>query len=206
LDPTYCKRIEGDRIRLVHGTGWSAFITLATMLDYDYKDRSPTEFTEFLFVHAEQAMADVVSETFLTRFWRDGIISGIQRGKVHKSFFEICYVISDKEGKLREANEGDADAIKVCYIGHRPVYADYEQDMRARGNDKPLDVEDIRREMSKEKYWLEPPRRDRVHRNTLAGIRTSCWVISLEKDEHDYIFPFAEDLIDVLNRATASSD
>lgn len=200
--PSVRERILNERVRFVYGTAFSAFSAAATLAKSIPEQQRMDAFTKFLYGHGEQALQDVISETFLTRFWLD-VISGIQRSKVKKHFFALRYVTKDEEGVLHMASKGDEDSIYVCYIAPGPVYDEYAQDMRSRGDNPPLNGGDLKREMGKEPYWIPLPKGGpRVHRIQLNGSKTSAWVISLERDgdkpESPYIFPYAEDLIDTL--------
>jgi hypothetical protein len=205
-------KILNERVRFVYGTAWSAFITASRLVGgTGGEERASLEplFKEFLLVHGEQALQDVISETFLTRFWSD-VLSGLQRGKAKRHFFDVRYVERQKDGSLKEASEGDGKAEKVCYIAPKSVFDDYAQDMRARGESPPLDLGDLRREMAKEPYWVPPPSNNtRQHRWMINGSRQSCWVISLERNGNGaFLFPFGEDIEEILepNQPNNSSE
>lgn len=157
------------------------------------------EFKEELLRHGEQALQDVFSETFLTRFWSD-VLSALQGGKIKSQFFDVRYVQRLEDGSLKELTEGDEGAKKVCYIAPKSVFDEYAQDLRTRGESPPLDLGDLRREMAKEPYWVPAPNREpRVHRVQINGSRQTCWVISLAlNSKGEYLFPFGEDLEQVL--------
>src|SRR5262249_11882740 len=138
------------------------------------------------------------SETFLTRFWTD-VLSAVSRGKIKRHFFDLRYVKATKNGFLKEATD-NKDAIRVCYIAPKPVFDEYAQDLRSRGDEKLLDLGDLRREMAKEPYWIPAPSAEpKVHRTTIYGSQQTCWVISLEKkSDGTYVFPFGEDFEQLL--------
>jgi hypothetical protein len=71
-------------------------------------------FKEELIKHGVQALQDVFSETFSTRFWSD-TLSGLSRGKIKKHFFDIRDVHQQSDGTLKEATAGDDDTLHVCY-------------------------------------------------------------------------------------------
>lgn len=200
------QHIINERVRFVYGTAWAAFSSLCELLKIKM-DEDLIDFREFLYKHGEQALQDVASETFLNKFWMD-IISGIQRGKIKRMFFEQRFVRKADDNTLTRVNANDKDAIEVCYIAFNPVFDEYSQDIKTRGETKPLDIGDLRRDMSKEPYFMTLPKSDqnRVHRITLSGRKTSCWVINLEKPNGKYIFPFGEDLVDALATATKTPD
>jgi len=87
----------------------------------------------------------------------------------------------------------------VCYVAPKSIFDEYAQDLRTRGESPPLDLADLRRETAKEPYWVPAPTKEpRSHRASLNGSQQSCWVISLTKSEKGYIFPFGEDLEQIL--------
>jgi hypothetical protein len=206
------EKILNERVRFVYGTAWSAFITASRAIGGaggEERNGMEPDFKDFLFVHGQQALQDVISETFLTRFWTD-VLSGLTRGKVKRHFFDIRYIQRLEDGHLKEATEGDEGSEKVCYIAPNSVFDEYAQDLRTRGESPPLDLGDLRREMAKEPYWIPPPNGgDRVHRVRINGSRTSCWVISLERNNNDdFLFPSGDDLEQVLepNQPNGSED
>ena len=79
------------------------------------------------------------------------------------------------------------------------MFDEYAQDLRARGESAPLDLNDLRREMAREPYWVPAPSKEpRAHRASINGSQQACWVISLARNEKGYIFPFGEDLEQIL--------
>lgn len=202
--PEVLQHVPNERVRLVYGTGWSAFTALSKMIGgFGAEERALNEgdFKTFLFTFAEQALQDVINETFITRFWTD-VLSALQRGRVKKAFFQLRHVTIDADGRLIPAQEGDKDSMHVCYIAPNVVFDDYAQDLRARNEAPPIDLGDLRRQMAKELYWIPAPKSDkvRVHRASINGAKTSCWVINLAKDTKDnYVFPFADDFLEILD-------
>jgi hypothetical protein len=225
-DPTVKAAIINERVRFVHGTAYASFYTLADMLgmgksvtvpenaDSDEDpDRTNTqaarfriaEFQSYLFKHGEQALADVIEETFINSFWRD-IISGIQLAKISRKLLVTRYVKVLPDGRLTEVNANEDGAIHVVYVASESVFASYQAYKAGRREDAQQQLSDIRREMEKEPYWIPAPKSKdaRVHRISIIGHKTSCWVITLEKEPPvngrpgRYLFPFAEDIIDSL--------
>jgi hypothetical protein len=209
--PDVLKRIPNERVRLVYGSGYAAFIVLSKLIAGDGAEERAVmlkPFRDFLFTHGEQALQDVISETYLSRFWTV-VISGLQRNKIKKHFFELRYVTREPDGRLKTAQAADKGAIRVCYMAPNPVFDEYSQDLRTRNETVPLDLGDLRRQLSKESYWLPPPKSDhvRVHRATIQGTKSTCWVISLEQDSKGVpLFPFAEDLEELLDPSKMSDD
>ncbi|HZR05991.1 MAG TPA: hypothetical protein VFA61_09200 [Candidatus Udaeobacter sp.] len=190
-------RIVNERVRFVYATSWSAFVALSRMFEgAGAEERAGMEeaFRDALLIHGEQALEDVFSETFLTRFWSD-VMSGLQRGKIKSRFFDVRHVQVVEDGCLKEVTAGDDNAIKVCYIAPKSIFDDYAQDLRSRGESPPLDLRDLRREMGKEPYWIAAPTREpRVHRARINGSLQTCWVISLERNgSGSHVFPFGEE-------------
>lgn len=195
-------RIVNERVRFVYATAWSAFLAISRMIGgagADERSGMEPDFKEALLLHGEQALQDVFSETFLTRFWSD-VLSGLRRGRIKKHFFDIRHVECLEDSQLRQVTSGDEKSEKVCYIDAKSVFDAYSQDMHSRGESPPLSLADLRREMTKEPYWIPSPKSgDRVHRIRMNGAKTSCWVISLEHNgDSNYLFPFAEDLEEIL--------
>ena len=95
---------------------------------------------------------------------------------------------------------GDENAIKVCYVALKPVFDEYAQDLRARGQSPRLDLEDLRRELASEPYCLPLPNGgDRVHRWEICGSKHTCCVVSLEKNSSGKcVFAFGEELEAIL--------
>jgi hypothetical protein len=202
-DPKIRARIVNERVRFVYGVAWSAFITLSRMfsgMGADERTGMEPAFKEELLRHGEQALQDVFSETFLTRFWSD-VLSGLHRSKIKSKFFDIRWITRLEDGSLKEVTEGDENAEKVCYISPKSVFDEYAQDLRARGESPSLDLGDLRREMAKEPYWVLAPNRDpRVHRARMNGSRQTCWVITLcQNKDGKHVFPFGEDLEQLLD-------
>jgi hypothetical protein len=189
-------------MRLVYAAGYAAFRCTSDLFKgpgLEERDAMMQDFRDYLLQHAVQALQDVSSETFLNHFWSD-LLSGLQRGKVKRHFFDIRYVQRLENGMLKEVAKSDDKVEKVCYVVPKSVFDDYAQDLRARGESPPLDLGDLRRQMAKEKYWLPLPKAEpRVHRARLNGALQTCWVISLERNGTDnHVFPFGEDLEQIL--------
>lgn len=197
------RRIVNERVRFVYATAWAAFTTVSRMFEDDgAEERAAMEplVQEAILAHGEQALQDVFSETFLTRFWLD-LISGLSRGKIKSRFFDMRHVIPQEDGSLKEVTAGDEGSIEVCYIVPKSVFDEYAQDLRSRGETPPLDLGDLRREMAKEPYWIAPPTRaPGSHRARINGSQQTCWVVNMERDKKtgEYIFPFGEDLYQIL--------
>ena len=211
-DANVVKELPNDRMRFVYAAGYCAFRCTSDLIKgagYDKRSSNMADFRSFLLQYALQASMDVTSESYLNHFWTD-VISGLQRGKTKRAFFSLRYVECLKDGFLKAVASGDTKeeivkertpaAQKVCYIAQKSVFDDYAQDLRGRGETPPLDLGDLRRQMSKEKYWVATPKAEpRVHRATVNGSSQTCWVISLERNcTGNYVFPFAEDLEQVL--------
>ncbi len=208
--------IHNDRVRLVYGTAYACYRTAAALLGTLSIARD-TEFQQFLMKHGEQGLADVVEETFLARFWSD-VITMRQRNKDFGNYMELRYVKFNDDGSLTPCpantpdKQADPNAKHVCYVGYQPLFDAYQVHKRSRGEDIPLSLGDVRREMEKEPYWIPLPKSaasERCHRIRIRGTKTSCWVIILERVEGDepeerrpFICPFAEDLINVLTPET----
>lgn len=224
-DPDVKKRIVNERVRHVHGTAIAAFTAFTTLLGErqtimveQFSDDSGTDeeyqalalarladYEEFLKKHGEQALQDVIDDTFLNQYWRD-LISGIQLNKIPSKFFATKYVKVEPTGKLTETPASSKDAVFVCYVAPEAVFAAYQAFKAGQREDAQLKLPDIRREMEKEPYWMAYPtdKALRVHRITLDKHKVSCWVINLERHPPKnntpgaFIFPFAEDLINAL--------
>lgn len=202
-DPKIRSRIVNERVRFVYATAWSAFMALSRMIagsGAEERAGMEPEFKDEMIKHAEQALQDVFSETFLTRFWID-VISGLSRNKIKSRFFDVRHVHQADDGTLKEAEAADKIAMTVCYIAPKPLFDEYAQDLRTRGESPPLDLGDLRREIAKEPYWVATPSKEpRVHRVQIYGSIQTCWVINLGQDATGkYIFPFGEDLEQVLH-------
>lgn len=197
------KRIVNDRVRFVYSAAWAAFTAVSRMFEgAGAEERIGMEeaFQEALLIHGEQALLNVSNESFHIRFWSD-VISALQRGRIKIHFFRLRTVIRLDDGRLKETTPDNEQAEKVCYVAFKPVYDEYAQDLRARGESPRLDIGDLSREIAGEPYCLPRPKGgDRVHRCEIKGSKQSCWVLSLEKDESGkYLFPFAEELQAILN-------
>jgi len=185
--------IPNDRVRLVHGTAYAAMDAMDNLLKL--KTQNLGQFFTFLKEHGKKSLQDVIEETFINTFWRD-VSAGLLTGKILSKFFSVTFVAMQPDGTLQETDHFDEDARAVLYLAPAAVFNMYAQDKRGRNENVPLDVNSLGREISKEPYWLAPPRnKTRVHRKTIDGNRTSCWAISLEKENDRYLFPYAEDML-----------
>jgi len=209
-DPAAVKEVPDDRMRLVYAAGYAAFRSTSELIKgpgFDERQGCMDNFRAFLLQHAAQALQDVTSETFLNHFWSD-VLSGLQRGKAKRAFFDIRYVQRQEDGSLKEIRKDDKTAEKVCYIAPKSVFDDYAQDLRARGESPSLDLGDLRRQMAKEKYWVAAPKAEpRVHRAMVNGAQQTCWVISLGRNgTGTFLFPFAEDLEQIIEPLQAEEE
>ena len=204
-DEAIRKEIKTERVRLVHGVAYAAFSVLSNML-IPGSSANMGAFKNFLIEHGRNALVDVVEEGFLNTFWRE-VVAAMQRDPSFKNYFLVEYRrLLPEDGSLRKCNANDSDAIRVCYVSSSALYGAYEKDLRSRGKEPPHGESDLRRELEKEPYWIKAPKdRERVHRKTIRGIKTSCWAISMARsvkkpdgeddDKSPYLFPFAEELI-----------
>lgn len=215
-----------ERVRLVHGVSYACLDTMSRMLGLEQSIKVPepgdadenwertkrhfastrlTEFRHFLFKHGEQALQDVIEETFLSQFWRD-IISGIQLGKIPRKLIVDRFVRIEPDGKLTKVDANLDDAVPVIYLAPEAVYASYQQYKASRREDAQQQLSDIRREVEKEPYWIPPPKAKdvRCHRITIGGHKSACWVLSLARAEGaggkpgPYLFPFGEEMLDAI--------
>ena len=95
--------ISHDRVRFVHGVAFACMNAACTLLDIpqdsegqfdpspesqigetpDYRQRTLSEFHDFLLVYGGQALRDVHDETFVNRFWED-IRQLVVRGEIKR--------------------------------------------------------------------------------------------------------------------------
>jgi len=209
-DPSVVKEVPNDRMRLVYAAGYAAFRCASDLIKgggHEERNSMLLDFHASLLQHAVQALQDVTSETFLNHFWSD-VLSGLQRGKAKRQFFDIRFIQRQEEGLLEEVNEGDPKSEKVCYMVPKSVFDDYAQDLRARGESPSLDLGDLRRQMAKEKYWVPAPKVEpRAHRMRINGSQQTCWVLSMERNgTGHYVFPFVEDLEEILEPNKPETD
>jgi hypothetical protein len=189
--------------------------------------RSLLGFQNWIITHASQAYHDVLEETFLSQFWRD-VFTGVSRDEIAAKFFAIRGVLHNEDGFLRIVDDEPflmkdemikpsahrrEGQLNVCFVAFNEVHQDYSTDLRKRdGTRAPLSINDLRREMEKEVWFLPPPRNStRVHRVKMAGRHLTCWAISLgRKDPGDpdspYLFPHADDLLGTLLRQKSEED
>ena len=200
--------IANDRVRLVYGVAYCCFYTAAAMLG-TLRQNDAQHFQQFIIAHGERGLQDVIEETFLSQFWLD-VITAAQVNAIPKRFFDLRYVIREPDGTLKQVDANAQGAIHVCLVAFNPVFDQYQQHKRKKGEDVDLSIGDIRRELEKEPYWLSlPGKAPRVHRIKRNGENLSCWAITLEKEprkdankrefgEPEFIFPFAQELIDAV--------
>lgn len=198
--------IQNERVRLVYGVAFATMLTAGAMLG-TITVQQKNEYQTFLLKHGAQGLQDVIEETFLARFLTD-IITYVQRGKIERKYFAERYVTIDENGHAKEVNANTTPSAQhVCFIGLKNVFDAYLAHKRTIGESASLGYGDVRRELERESYWIKNPKTgDKVHRIRMGGVRTTCAVISLEREPGDapeemrpYLFPFSEDLVNVLN-------
>jgi len=184
--------IPNERLRFIHGVTYATIDAMDELLGT--KEQRLGEYFNFIKVHGNQSLADVMEETFISTFWRD-LANGIQTGKVKRKFFAVERVITTEDGTLKVDDES-ANGKWVLYIAPA-VFNEYSTDKRSRNENVPLDMNSLQREMSREPYWISAPRNStRTHRKTIEGIPYSTtWVLSLEDKDGRQRFPFLEHIV-----------
>ena len=215
LSPTVRQQIPDERDRLRPGIAFACYYAAAELLGLTCGQQL-TEFHTFLLSHGKQEAQDVDEESFISRFWKD-VITGRQAGKIDRKFFALKWVIlAPEDGVLRIVADGAilrqpvTEAIRVCYLAYLNVHGAYCAYVKSMDGLKPIGDTDVRRHLQREPYYIPNPKRkgETVHRVRMGGTNTTCMVISLERqpaeredqpeEERPFLFPHAEDLINVL--------
>jgi len=106
-------------------------------------------------------------------------------------------------------------AEPVVFIAAQELYDEWLRDLAGTRQVCPISFSNLRAEIEREAYWIPPPRRSDGYRadshrqrfDIEEGGKTkpySCWCVSLGREvgpageQGDYIFPFAQPLIDAL--------
>jgi hypothetical protein len=186
--------ISNARLRVLYGAAYAVIEAMDNLLQA--KTQKLGEFFEFLLLHGEESLGDVMDETFLNTFWRD-LATGVQTGRIRRDkYFAVAKVARELPSGVLRPVDDDAPGCWVLYIAPA-VFNEYSQDKRSRNEPVPMDEKAIMRELSKEPYFMPLPKGAvRTHRKRIDGrAYASCWVVCLQAAGDRQRFPYVDDLI-----------
>jgi hypothetical protein len=209
-DPAIAKFITDQRQIFVSGAPFAAFMSVAELLqkhatgdmvaEFDEIMRHEVNFRTFAMQHGAESEKEGAEASFLMVFWTE-IKTILEIGAVShfRKFFHLKYARLDpkKHQILEEFNAPQDGLTPIMYLAPNPVYMLYEQDQR-RSDKKPrLSMRDLRSELRRQRYWVNPPdNATHSHRVTFPGHgrETGCWCFDLS--EH----PLGGDFIELLRQ------
>ena len=195
------KRVAHERVRYVYAVARAAFRALCHLLG-TRRDELPA-FDDACLRFAEIALQDVVDETFTNQFWGD-ILSGIRSGDIEKKFFAQAVATLDPETKALKLGQAEG-CFEVVFIAAKTVFDQYCIYIRKQGRTAPSDLNDMRRSIAREKYWLEAPKNSsRAHKHKINGSTPSCWAIVCDDDEPNGAH-FGTELKELIAKTVAES-
>jgi hypothetical protein len=151
------------------------------------------DFTQYTVRHAQQAAQDTHEDTMCNRFFND-VIAAIGTDIPRNLFHERDIVLDENNAWAGESAPypPNSPTTHVVFMASIEIYRIYEKDMRQRGKIPDLSLSDIRREISREPYWVPSTSACGSHRIRHGGRRFNCWGIIVDK------FPLGQALMDAL--------
>lgn len=200
-NPESKARVPDQRVRLIYSMARASFLALAYMLEVKLDELEM--FDEACLRFAEGALHDVVEETFTTKFWGD-VISGIRSQEIELSFFEEAIVRIESDGSLTKATSAITESdgsewIEVLFLSPKVIFDQYSQFLRKSGRPPANEFADMRRDISREKYFIPAPRNSsRAHKVRIKGASTVAWAL-ISEESRDDCFPFAAEIRELID-------
>jgi len=189
------------RLRFVSGTPYAAWAAAAHMLEHHsdapdlYKQNlnRDGEFLAFTREMTSETQRDTQEVSFIMQFWNDlmNILHMPGQSGV-RSFVWLQYCrITNVGGRpcvATHQDHVDRTLTPALFLDPKPIYHIYEQEIRKNGRISPMSLGDIKRELSRERYWLKSQESQSLIIHDHG--RHVCWAMNLL--EH----PLGTDFID----------
>jgi hypothetical protein len=192
-DAAIAKFINDQRQIWVSGTPYSAFLAAAELLrdvappelqpEFDQILKLEPEFRTFAMEHGQESQKEVAEASFISVFWQDvKTILQIGRESHLRRFFHMRYgEIDPKTRRIREDYPTPQEGLTpIMYMEPDTVYMIYAAEIRKVDRQPRLSQRDLRAELRREKYWINPPENG-SHRVTFPGHgrESGCWAFDL---------------------------
>jgi hypothetical protein len=209
-DPAITKFISDQRQIYVSALPYAAFMSAAELLVAHAAEENKAEFAQivspqieldfrtFARDHGQESQKEVAEASFISVFWEDvKTILQIGAAPHFRKFFHMKYADIDHQKRVLLQDymmEGEG-RTPIMYMEPDSVYMIYAQEIRKVDRQPRLSKRDLRAELKREKYWINPPE-DGSHRVTFPGHgrESGCWCFDLI--EH----PNGSDFIELLRQ------
>lgn len=194
-DPGISKMIPEVRQRWVSGVPYAAWLATATAFNskgLSFKD----PFKSFAISHAEENRQENRQASFSSQFWIN-IITMLQSQAIPAKYFIQQYAKVSPEKRIEHYGDLNVDGrdTQVMFIAMDIVHMAYEQEMRKANKPITLGLADLKREVSREKYWIRA-KENQAHKIRIGDARPTCWCIDL------VLFPHGEEFQDFFSSKT----
>ncbi len=159
-----------EREKMVHGIDWAAWQAMNDLLGA-FTAEEAGKFDEFLLEHMRHAGKDVTADTNINVFWTH-LMSAFNEGDIAPDLFRV-------ESELADYPAGVMWGRKKLFFEPEGVISALAAFLRKRGETLPLRRNDLRDQLSKERYWLPGQHKKRFLSGQSGGI--TAWGVDLDK-------------------------
>lgn len=187
-----------ERARIVYGAAYAAFMAFDELVGAPFGAPFGEDFRKFTITYAQDNERTVNERMNIAEFWRDVLDAnasnafGETPAERRRLFKVVEYEpkkcpVSEEQMKLGAAIETDRYRWRSLKLYFKPsVLLDMlKKHKRQRGDDKPLEKDDLLNHMRVQPYWVPAPSKSGHSTTFVSGHpRESCWCITV--DEHDW--------------------
>lgn len=177
------------RLRFVIGTPYCAWLAAAVLLQERvpgqadlfkaYLDRD-NDLAAFAREMTSETQHDTAEVSFIMRFWDDIFnmvsIPGPSTSAIRKFVWQRYCRVEDKRVIAHQAFPAPG-LVPALLIAPKQLYHLYEQEVRKSGREAVMQFGDIKRELKRERYWLQPPENESII--MCDGGKYACWAMDL---------------------------
>lgn len=216
-DPSIGKFITDQRQVFVSGAPFAAFMAAAALLQKEATGemagamddilRHEINFKTFAMEHGAESQKEVAEASFLSVFWEDvKTILEIGSDRNFRKFFylkhaEIKTVNPQKRQIVEDYPNPQPGLVPIMYMVPDTVFMIYSAELRKVDRQPRLSKRDLRAELKRQPYWIDPPD-DGSHRITFPahGRESGCWCFDLAAH------PNGVDFIELLQQEAEKPD
>lgn len=185
-----------ERSRIVHGAAYAAFLAFNEIVGDVYGEPMKSAFRKFTIAHAQESERAVNERMNINEFWRNTLdgLSSDAFGENPADRREIFSVKEDKhsqtklpELQVKWGGEHEQYRWKPLLLYFRPseLLDRLKKHNRQRGDDKPLEQEDLLAHMRVQPYWVPQPKGGHQMIFVKGSRRREfCWCIRV--DDHEW--------------------
>jgi hypothetical protein len=176
--PVVNDRITDSRARFVYGVAISSYVALKMTFGISFEMNELKQEISKMVDVAVQETQETESNIFRNKFFSDAMtMIDIPIGNSRKLAMSGWAVIDEKEGRHAVAYAGHPNARRYIYFASSEFYTEYEQWCASRRKTPDIQLQNIRKELSKQPYFIRNHKTPRVWRFSLNNDTARTWWI-----------------------------